>query len=70
MQNVNDKNPPLLEAAFERSIDSVVWYLSNAPMRHYKEFAETYKTDKRLQYLAQANGGFDKAFSTWLRVVL
>ncbi|OCK80768.1 ankyrin repeat protein [Lepidopterella palustris CBS 459.81] len=66
MQSVNEKVPPPLEAAFQGSIDSVEWFLSDSPMRHYQEFAEANKADKRLQHLAQANGGFDKVLCTWL----
>jgi len=60
------KSPPLLEAAYLGNIESVEWLMSDAPMRHYRDFAKAHPDDKRIQNLAKAAGGFDKAVSTWL----
>ncbi|KAJ9641384.1 hypothetical protein H2199_005354 [Coniosporium tulheliwenetii] len=60
------KHPPLLEAAYSGSIESVEWFLSDAPMRHYSAFASANKCDERLQNLAKAPGGIDQSISTWL----
>lgn len=61
-----DKHPPLLEAASQGSLESVEWFLSTAPMRHYSEFAGTHAHDVRLKRLAQAEGGIHKSISSWL----
>ncbi|KAF2503033.1 ankyrin repeat protein [Lophium mytilinum] len=63
---VSESWPPALSAAANGNIESVEWFLGDTPARYYSEFAETNKADKRLQQLAQANGGFDKVLSTWL----
>jgi len=60
------KSPPLLEAAYLGNIESVEWLMSDTPMRHYRDFAKANPDDKRIQNLAKATGGFDKAVSTWL----
>lgn len=60
------KHPPLLEAAFDGSIESVEWLLSTAPMRYYAEFAKKHMNDPRLKRLEQADGGFDRSISNWL----
>lgn len=67
-QNVNQfecRFPPLLEAAHMANIDSVEWFMSDAPMRRYKEFAERNKYDIRIRTL-EAGNGFDKTISRWL----
>jgi hypothetical protein len=66
MAKPTEKHPPLLESAYNGSIESVEWFLSTAPMRHYAEFAKAHKNDPRLKRLAQAEGGFDKSISNWL----
>ncbi|RYP56917.1 hypothetical protein DL769_009824 [Monosporascus sp. CRB-8-3] len=62
------KAPPLLIAALEGSRESVEWFLSDAPMRHYLEFgsSKVAKEDPRLKHLTQAPGGFDRAIMRWL----
>lgn len=60
------KHPPLLEAAYSGSLESVEWFLSDAPMRYYSAFASTNKHDERLQNLAKASGGIDQSISKWL----
>ncbi|RYP25160.1 hypothetical protein DL765_000041 [Monosporascus sp. GIB2] len=62
------KAPPLLIAALKGSRESVEWFLSDTPMRHYLEFASSKvaKEDPRLKHLSQAPGGFDRAIMRWL----
>jgi hypothetical protein len=60
------KIPPLLEAAYAGSIDSVEWFMSDAPMRRYKEFAESNKHDKRIKTLEDSGKGFNKTIGNWL----
>ncbi|ESZ92311.1 hypothetical protein SBOR_7302 [Sclerotinia borealis F-4128] len=57
--------PPLLEAAIIGNIESVEWFMSDAPMRRYKEFAESNKNDLRIRTL-ESGKGFDKTISKWL----
>lgn len=55
-----------MQAAFKGSLASVEWFLSDAPERHYKDFAEAYKHHKLIAHLNTAGGGFDKVLSKWL----
>lgn len=63
---VEEKIPPILQAAYAGSIDSVEWFMSDAPLRRYKEFAEANKHDKRIKTLEASGKGFDKTIGTWL----
>lgn len=49
-------------------MDSVEFFLSDAPHRHYSEFGKSKlaKDDPRLQHLKESPGGFDRAISKWL----
>lgn len=60
--------PPPLLAALAGSIESVEWFLSDAPMRHYLDFAnsKSARDDPRLNHLRESPGGVDGAISTWL----
>ncbi|KAL9616457.1 MAG: hypothetical protein Q9160_008673 [Pyrenula sp. 1 TL-2023] len=58
--------PPLTDVIFQGNIEPTEYFLSDAPLRRYKEFAESNKTDKRIAQLSQAEGGIDKALSGWL----
>jgi ankyrin repeat protein len=53
------RTPPLLLAAYNGTLDNVQWFMSDAPLRCYKQFAETHQDDKRLQRLSQVPGGFE-----------
>ncbi|KAI9818880.1 MAG: hypothetical protein M1827_007701 [Pycnora praestabilis] len=64
--SIEEKHPPLLEAIFKGSLDSTEWFLSDAPMRRYQEFATAHQGDKRVQTLSRSAGGFDKTISSWL----
>lgn len=66
VQVVEQKIPPLLQAAYMSSIESVEWFMSDAPLRRYKEFAESNKHDKRIKTLVQSGKGFDKIIGNWL----
>lgn len=57
---------PLLEAARFGSIESVEWLLSDAPLRYYLEFVETYHNDKSLRVLAKTAGGAKGAIEKFL----
>lgn len=59
---------PLWYAALAGSIESVEWFLSDAPLRCYLEFgqSEKAKADKRWQHLSQSAGGIAQAVSRWL----
>lgn len=60
------EHPPLLEAIFEGKIESVEWFLGDAPGRLYQEFAEQHKDEKRIEIISQAKGGFEAMVSNWL----
>ncbi|KAF3344776.1 hypothetical protein VD0002_g1466 [Verticillium dahliae] len=64
------KTPPLLHAALGGSIESVEWFLSDAPLRCYVEFGQskTASEDPRLKHLSNAPGGFDRAVGKWLGI--
>jgi hypothetical protein len=49
-------------------IESVEWFLSDIPLRHYLDFAKSKaaRDDTRLKHLSQSSGGVDKAISKWL----
>lgn len=57
---------PLLLAAYGGSVDSLDWFLSDAPLRLYREWAEANKDDKAIQALQQAKNGFDGSVQRWL----
>ncbi|KAH8799706.1 hypothetical protein F5884DRAFT_114530 [Xylogone sp. PMI_703] len=61
-----EKVPPLLHAAHNASIESVEWFLSSAPLRRYKQFAENNKDDKRIKGLEESGKGFEKTIEAWL----
>lgn len=64
------RTPPLLHAAMAGNIDSVEWFLGDAPHRHYVDFGKSKaaREDSRLKHLSQAPGGFDRAISKWLGI--
>ncbi|KAF2721724.1 ankyrin [Polychaeton citri CBS 116435] len=70
--SMSDKSPPLLYAAKYGSLACVEWFLSDAPMRCYQQFAETHREDKYLRKLADAaaqgkiSGGFDAIVNKYL----
>jgi hypothetical protein len=63
---IEEKVPPLLQAANVGNIDSLEWFMSDAPMRRYRQFAETNKNDKRIKTLEESKKGFEKTIATWM----
>ncbi len=61
------RHPPFLSAVFEGNVDSSEYFLGDAAIRLYQEFAASNKDDRRIQALVQAEGGIEKFLSTWLR---
>lgn len=49
-------------------MESVEYFLSDAPHRHYSEFGKSKaaREDARLKHLKESPGGFDRAISKWL----
>jgi hypothetical protein len=62
------RTPPLLYAALAGNLDSVEFFLGDAPHRLYSEFAKSKasKEDYRFKHLKESPGGFDRAISKWL----
>ncbi|KAK0618316.1 hypothetical protein B0T17DRAFT_509862 [Bombardia bombarda] len=60
--------PPLITAIRAGCIESVEWFLSDTPLRHYLHFAksEAAQADERIQHLTQAAGGIDGTITKWL----
>jgi hypothetical protein len=65
-QGALDNESPLLCAAFKGSLQSVEWLLSDAPARHYLDFAKAYKHDKYIEHLNKNPGGFERFLRKWL----
>jgi hypothetical protein len=63
---IEEKIPSLLRAANLGSIESLEWFMSDAPMRRYKQFAESNANDKRIQTLKESGKGFEKTIATWM----
>ena len=66
VQVVEERIPPVLQAAKVGSIESVEWFMSDAPVRRYKEFAGVNQNDKRIRTLEESGNGFDKTIGKWL----
>jgi hypothetical protein len=62
------KTPPLLHAALGGSLESVEFFLSDAPHRLYGDFgkSKSARDDVRLKHLKDSPGGFDRSISKWL----
>lgn len=65
-ERVTDTSPPLLQAARTGSLETVEWFMSDTPARHYKDFAEANKYEKHISHLNASAGGFDKVLSKWM----
>jgi ankyrin repeat protein len=63
---VENEHSPLLRSLAIGNMKSAEYFLSDAPLNRYKEFAEHFKDDKRVQSLAQSEGGIEKALTSWL----
>lgn len=68
MRTSGDRTAPLLRAALSGAMESVEYFLSDAPHRHYSEFgkSKTAREDPRLKHLKDSPGGFDRAIAKWL----
>ena len=62
----SDLGVPLLSAAIEGNLESTEYFLSDAPLHRYLEFAESLKNEKRIQALAQTKGGVKGTLDSWL----
>lgn len=60
----SQQTPPLLKTIDCSSHELVEWWLSDAAMRYYTEFAEANKTDKRVQRLPDFEGAARKFLTT------
>ncbi|KAF3482235.1 ankyrin repeat protein [Arthroderma uncinatum] len=64
-----DKSAPLLlRAAVYGNLSAVEWLLSTAPKRHYMDYANSNKQDKRLRKLAQIDNGIEGSIQKWLNL--
>ena len=59
MDHTGPQTPPLLMASYHGSLEQVEWFMSDTPLRCYKQFEQTHQDDKRLQRLSQVPGGFE-----------
>ncbi|KAK5192042.1 hypothetical protein LTR92_007989 [Exophiala xenobiotica] len=57
---------PLLRAALEGNLESAEYFMSDAPLHRYLEFANSFKDDKHIRALAQAKDGLQGALTNWL----
>ncbi|KAJ9603170.1 hypothetical protein H2200_012465 [Cladophialophora chaetospira] len=62
----SDLGVPLLSAAIEGNLETTEYFLSDAPLHRYLEFAESLKDEKRIQALAQTKGGIKGTLDSWL----
>ncbi len=62
----SDLGVPILSAAIEGNLESTEYFLSDAPLHRYLEFAESLKDEKRIQALAQTKGGIKGTLNSWL----
>lgn len=55
-------------AALDATLESVKWFLSDAPLKAYLEFANSdgARNDARIKHLAEARGGIERAIKRWL----
>ncbi|KAL8943907.1 MAG: hypothetical protein Q9216_000801 [Gyalolechia sp. 2 TL-2023] len=65
---IGESTPPLLQAANAgRSVAAVEWFLSDGPLRRYKNYKKGNKEDPRLRKLTEAGGGFEAVVGQWLK---
>ncbi len=64
---IHESMPPLLLAANRGNLATVEWFLSDTPLRLYKEWYEKNKDEPRLRKLAEAPGGFESSVGQWLK---
>ena len=57
---------PLLRAILLGDMKSIEYFYSDSPVNRYLEFAKSFKDDSLISSLAKAEGGVEKALTTWL----
>ncbi|OAP54823.1 hypothetical protein AYL99_11271 [Fonsecaea erecta] len=62
----SDVGVPLLAATVAGNLKTTEYYTSDAPLRHYLEFAETFKEDKRIKALSKTKVGIRGTLDAWL----
>ena len=62
----SDLGIPLLAAAIEGNLETVEYFLSDAPLRRYLESAETFKEDSRILALGRTKAGLKGTLDSWL----
>ncbi|KAI5356788.1 Putative ankyrin repeat-containing domain superfamily [Septoria linicola] len=65
-QPTENNRPPFLEACHANSLETIEWFLSDAPLRSYQEFARANKDDKRVKALTNGKGGFEATLRKFL----
>lgn len=63
---IGESTPPLLQAATAGSLAAVEWFLSDTPLRYYRDYKNKNKNDPRILRLAEAPGGFEGVVGRWL----
>jgi ankyrin repeat protein len=63
---VENEQPPILSVAFQANLESLEYFLSDAPLRRYIEFAKSHSGDKRIAALSKSEGGLQNALENWL----
>ena len=63
---IESDDAPVLRAIVRGGVEIAEYYFSDGPLNRYKEFAHTFKDDKRIASLSQVKGGIDKALARWL----
>jgi hypothetical protein len=63
---VENELPPILSGAFQANLESLEYFLSDAPLRRYIEFAKSHSGDKRIAALSKSEGGLQNALENWL----
>jgi len=65
-ESAGTATPPLLTASHLSALPNIEWFLSDAPMRCYQEFAANHQDDKRIKLLGDAPGGFTASVQKFL----
>jgi ankyrin repeat protein len=63
---VENEHPPILSVAFQGNLESLEYFLSDAPLRRYIEFVESHSGDKRIAALGKGEGAMKNALASWL----
>ena len=63
---VENEHPPILSVAFQGNLESLEYFLSDAPLRRYVEFAESHTDDKCIAALSKSERGIKSVLESWL----